>query len=273
MAPANSLGFDFDAYLARVGLASVRPDEAGLRALQEAQMRAIPFENFDPLLGKVPALGLDEVFAKCVPGGRGGYCFELNSLFDAALKAAGFTTRRMLARVRLRRGPDSPRSHLVLRVELPDGAFLADAGFGGPGSLAPLLLVHDVEQQAPNGTFRLVEDPASGETVFERREVESWQQLYAFDGAHVTDGDIAAANYVSATWERAPFGTHAMLGSHSGNTSYGLFDRSLTMTGPEGEKQRELATFEDFHNVVTGPMGFGLDRASLERAWKKIGGS
>jgi N-hydroxyarylamine O-acetyltransferase len=267
------VSFDFGAYLARVGLTGVRADETGLRTLQEAQIRAIPFENFDPLLGKVPALGLAELFAKCVPGRRGGYCFELNTLFDAALTAAGFTTRRMLCRVRLRGGADSPRSHLVLRVDLPEGAFLADAGFGGPGSVGPLRLVHDVEQHVPNGTFRLVEDAATGETVFERREGEGWQQLYAFDGAHVTDGDVAAANYVSATWERAPFGSHVFLGSYAGEVRYGLFDRSFTVIGPAEQEQRELTDFEDFHAVVTGKMGIGLDRASLERAWEKIGGS
>jgi N-hydroxyarylamine O-acetyltransferase len=266
------MSFDFDAYLARIGLAGVRPDEAGLRALQEAQVRAIPFENFDPLLGKVPELGLAEVFAKCVPRRRGGYCFELNTLFEGALAAAGFSTRRMLCRVRLRGGPDSPRSHLVLRVELPEGAFLVDGGFGGPGTLAPLALVHDVEQQSPNGTFRLVLDDATGETVFERREGEGWLQLYAFDGAHVTAGEVAAANYACATWDAAPFGAHAMLGSYSGDVRYGLFDRALTVSGPAGEEQRELTEFAEFYDLIAGQMGIGLDRAALERVWAKIGG-
>lgn len=266
------MSFHFDAYLARIGLAGARPDEAGLRALQEAQVRAIPFENFDPLLGKVPALGLSEVFAKCVPGRRGGYCFELNTLFEAALKAAGFSTRRMLARVWLRGGRDAPRSHLVLRVELAEGAFMADAGFGGPGSLAPLRLVHDVEQQAPNGTFRLAEDGETGDTVFERREGEQWQPLYAFDGARVTGGEVGAANYACATWDASPFSGHAMLGSYSGETRYGLFDRALTVAGLAGEERRELTDFGEFRDLVTGKMGIRLDAVSLERAWRKIGG-
>ena len=46
--------FDFAAYLDRIGLTSVTPDLAGLTQLQQAQMRAIPFENFDPLLGRIP---------------------------------------------------------------------------------------------------------------------------------------------------------------------------------------------------------------------------
>ena len=265
------MSFDFDAYLARLGLAAVRSDEAGLRALQEAQIRAIPFENFDPLLGKVPALGVEDVFAKCVPGRRGGYCFELNTLFDAALEAAGFTTRRMLARVWLRGGRDAPRSHLVLRVDLPHGAYLADAGFGGPGSLAPLKLGYAGEQRAPNGVFRLSEDAESGATVFERQTAEGWQPLYAFDGAHVTDGDVAAANYCAATWEAAPFGSHAFLGSYAGDLRYGLFDRGLTVSGPAGEERRELADFEDFADVVTSEMGIGLERALLARAWERLG--
>ena len=266
------MAFDLAAYLERIGLPGVKPDAGGLRALQEAQLRSIPFENFDPLLGKVPGLGLADIFAKCVPGGRGGYCFELNTLFEAALKAAGLSTRRMLARVWLRGGPDAPRSHLVLRVELEEGVFLADAGFGGPGSLAPLRLGHEGEQQAPNGRFRLVDDPASGGTVFERLEGTEWQSLYAFDGAHVTDGDIAAANYACATWDAAPFGAHAMLGSYSGKVRYGLFDRNLTIARPGGEERRELTAFEDFRDLVSDGMGIGLDRASLARAWEKIGG-
>ena len=265
------MDFDLAAYLERVGLREVAPNAAGLRALQEAQMRAVPFENFDPLLGKVPALGLDEIFAKAVPGGRGGYCFELNLLFEAALKAAGFPVRRMLARVRMRGDNASARSHLALRVEAQGRAFLADAGFGGPGSLGPLELGVVGEQEVPNGVFRLVEDAATGETVLETYAGESWLQLYAFDGAHVSEGEISAANYACATWDQAPFGFHAMLGSYSGDRRYGVFDRNLTISGPEGEERRAFADFEDFAAVVAGEMGIGLDSALLRRAWDKIG--
>jgi len=266
------MGFDLDAYLERIGLSGVEPDAAGLRALQEAQMRSIPFENFDPLLGKVPDLGLGEIFAKTVPGGRGGYCFELNLLFEAALGAVGFPVRRMLARVRMRGDNSAPRSHLALQVEAEGRSFLADAGFGGPGSLGPLELGVEGEQETPSGVFRLVADTETGETVLEARSGVGWVQLYGFDVAHVSEGEIAAANYACATWDQAPFGFHAMLGSYSGDARYGVFDRNLTVSRLECEERREFADFEDFAAVVKGEMGIGLDSATLQRAWDKIGG-
>jgi len=268
----ESRKFDFGAYLGRIGLERPGADATGLRGLQEAHMRSIAFENFDPLLGNVPALGLGELFDKIVRRGRGGYCFEQNGLFEAALNAAGFATRRMLARVRMRFGPEGARSHLVLRVDIGSEAWLADAGFGGPGPLHPLRLDVAGEQEMPNGAYRLVADEARGETVVERRESEGWMQLYAFDGARVSDGEIASANHFCATWDQVPFAAHLLAGAWCGERRYGLFDRALTVSGPDGEEQRELVSIGDFAALVTGEMGIALESAALERAWEKIGG-
>jgi len=264
------MSFALPAYLERIGIGPVRPDMAGLFALQEAQLHAVPFENLDPLLGKVPELGLDAVFDKIVLRRRGGYCFELNGLFEAALKASGFGPRRMLARVRMRTGTESPRSHLVLRVEAEGRAFLADAGFGGPGALAPIELDVPGEQQAPNGAYRLTDDRERGETVLERLGDEGWEQLYAFDGARVSDGEVATANYVCATWPEAPFGSHATLGCYRGEIRYGLFDRALTIEGGAGATHRQLADFGEFAALVQDEMGIALEREDLARAWEKI---
>src|SRR5712671_5691298 len=96
--PAN---FDLPAYLARIGYSAVvRPDLGTLRALHEAHVTQIPFENFDILLGRGIRIDLESVQAKLVRGGRGGYCFEHNALFAAALEAIGFAVTRLSARVR-----------------------------------------------------------------------------------------------------------------------------------------------------------------------------
>lgn len=265
------MGLDFAAYLKRVGLDGIALCADGLRALQEAQLRAIPFENFDPLLGEVPDLAPDAVFDKLVMRRRGGYCFELNTLFEGALKASGFSVRRVLARVRMRGDSEAPRSHLVLLVEADGQEFLADAGFGGPGSLHPLPLDVAAEQLTPSGTYRLTQDAGRGETVLERRGADGWVQLYAFDRARVSDGEIAAANYSCATWGEAPFASHVLAGGYDGDLRYGLFDRQVSITGPDGVEQRDLAEFGQFAEFVTGRLGIALDRVSLERAWAKSG--
>src|SRR5579883_3154688 len=91
---------DLDAYFRRIGYAgSPRPDLATLSELQRRHVAAIPFEGFDALLGKTPSLELDDLQAKLVGSRRGGYCFEQNTLFRAALEAIGFTVVGLGARV------------------------------------------------------------------------------------------------------------------------------------------------------------------------------
>ena len=92
---------DLDAYCARIGYDG--PREAtleSLRALHNLHPQAIPFENLDPLLKRPVKLDAASLQAKLVEGGRGGYCFEHNSLFAHVLRALGFKVQEATARVR-----------------------------------------------------------------------------------------------------------------------------------------------------------------------------
>ena len=109
------------------------PDLKSLQRLQAAHVRAIPFEGIDPLVGTPVSLDAASVWRKLVESRRGGYCFEQNALFKTALEAIGFKTTGLGARVRWMSPPDSPlgpREHMLIKVDLPEGPFLADVGFG-----------------------------------------------------------------------------------------------------------------------------------------------
>ena len=60
-----------------------------LASLQDAHVRAVPFENLDIHLGRPLSLDIDDLFAKVVEARRGGFCFELSGLFHAALVTLG----------------------------------------------------------------------------------------------------------------------------------------------------------------------------------------
>jgi N-hydroxyarylamine O-acetyltransferase len=138
MAPGSA---DVTAYLRRTGAPRPeRPTLDALEALHEAHVASIPFENLDVLLGREIRLDLEGLQAKLVAGGRGGYCFEHNTLFAAVLEALGFAVTPLAARVGSRPDAVRPRTHMTLRVDLPEGAFLADVGFGGDGPVHPVPL-------------------------------------------------------------------------------------------------------------------------------------
>ena len=120
---------DLDAYLKRVSYdGSLDPTVETLQALHRAHLAAIPFENLDILLGRGISLELDAIQQKLVHNRRGGYCFEHNLLFSAALERIGFPVTRLAARVQPER--PGPRTHVCLLVEAGGERWLADTGFG-----------------------------------------------------------------------------------------------------------------------------------------------
>lgn len=262
--------FDMSAYLTRIGLAGVPVSRDGLVELQGAQIRAIPFENIDVLVGRTPALDPDGLFRKTVLQDRGGYCFELNSLLHQAMVSLGFHVRRSLARVRMGAAAGNARGHLALTTEFDGHRYLVDAGFGGPGPLAPLAIDTTEEQVVPNGTYRITDDSETGEKVVERRTETGWFPIYGFDDAHVGDADIKAANYLSANWTEFPFVRHLMLSGYNDAERIGVLDRSVTIETPTTTQRREFADFLDFTDILVGRLRLNLDHETLQYLWERI---
>ena len=97
---------DLDAYFERIGYGGPwEPTLAVLRELHALHPIAIPFEAIDVLTGDGIDLSPAAVDAKLIHAGRGGYCFEQNSLFGRALRTLGFEVEGLIARSRRRPRP------------------------------------------------------------------------------------------------------------------------------------------------------------------------
>ncbi|MGH8230161.1 MAG: arylamine N-acetyltransferase family protein [Steroidobacteraceae bacterium] len=193
--------FDLDGYLRRVGYHGPRtPELTTLRALHARHVRSIPFENLDPLLGRPVLLDLPSLTAKLVHGRRGGYCFEQNLLFKAALEAVGFQVTGLAGRVRWRVPPErplGPRTHMLLRVELAGRSYLADVGFGAQLLDAPLALEAGLEQRTPVATYRLTEQ--DGRLGLEVQHESQWQLMYLFGLDPQVQADYEMGSWFTAT--------------------------------------------------------------------------
>jgi len=190
--------FDHDAYLRRINYSGDTAPTAGtLKALQQAQLYTIPFENFDIHLNRGIDLDPGAIFDKLVLKRRGGYCFELNGLFLMALEAFGFDARPLLARVHLT-GTPSGRGHQTELVTIDGKQWVADVGFGAEAPRAPLLLEINRPTTSDGRTFRLMDDDRFGFMLQTEKE-EGWINLYSFDLGYVCPADIKYGNHYTST--------------------------------------------------------------------------
>ncbi len=115
---------------------------------------AVPFENLDIHWKRPIVLNVDRFYQKIVDEKRGGFCYELNGLFNELLKSLGFQTRLVSARVfnGTEHGPEF--DHAAIIVTIGDDEYLADVGFGD-FTTEPLRYGLGVEQQDPSGIFVL----------------------------------------------------------------------------------------------------------------------
>jgi N-hydroxyarylamine O-acetyltransferase len=240
--------FRLDPYLDRIGIdAPVTPDLATLKLLHAAHAEVIPFEGLDPLLGRPVRLDLDALQAKLVDSRRGGYCYEQNLLFKAALEAIGFAVTPLGARVRWVYPPDSPlgpKEHAVLKVVLPEGAYLADVGFGACVMDAPLALSPEVEQPTAMGVYRLAE--RDGHYWLSAKQPGGWRTMYAFDLAPQLASDYELGNYYTSTSNRAPFTSMLIMEKVGRDRRVKLVNTRLLVEARDGEpaEQRALETPE-----------------------------
>jgi N-hydroxyarylamine O-acetyltransferase len=195
---------DLDRYLARIGLRGRRPS---LAELHRAHLTSIPFENLDPRRGVPVSVASEDLERKLVAGRRGGYCFEQNLLFAAAVEALGMEVDRMLARVRVgaQRGTRRPRTHLVLRVRAGDEIWHADVGFGRGSPLEPLPFGPGSVHEQSGWRFRVVED--GPELVLQAAGDGGFEDLYGFVPEPVPAVDIEVSNWYTATHPSSPFVT------------------------------------------------------------------
>ncbi|KAH7938282.1 hypothetical protein HPB49_022053 [Dermacentor silvarum] len=120
-----------------------------LDRLIRAHLERVTFENLDVLLERRISLDADAVLGKVTGRGRGGYCYELNSLFARLLLALGYGVRLRAARLRLLTPDDSPKrtplTHMLLLVEPTNGhRYIVDVGMAQCGLHRALPLEGDV---------------------------------------------------------------------------------------------------------------------------------
>ncbi|MFZ0548991.1 MAG: arylamine N-acetyltransferase [Candidatus Promineifilaceae bacterium] len=170
---------DINAYLERINYyGSLTPSIQTLQALQKAHLRTAPFENLSIHWDEPIVLEDDSLFDKVVNRRRGGFCYELNGLFSALLRALGFDVVMLSAKVARDRGEyTADFAHMTLMVTLEE-RWLVDVGFGDSFRL-PLRIDDPNEQPQDGASYKITPDDEAY-ILWECKLGGQWQRQYRF---------------------------------------------------------------------------------------------
>lgn len=167
-----------ESYLARIGCSAAPPSIEALNALHFAHIHAVVFENLDIHLGRSIEIDVPKTFDKIVTHGRGGFCYELNTLFASLLYSLGYDVTVHAARVVTSGSRWIPFGHLCLNVEC-EGRWLVDVGFGN--SIQRPLLIGKEGVQSDEGGDHTLEKVEEGWFLSSRILADSFDPEYRFD--------------------------------------------------------------------------------------------
>jgi N-hydroxyarylamine O-acetyltransferase len=259
-------GVDLDAYCGRIGYSGARTATlATLRELLRLHAAAIPYEAIDVRAGVSIELTPATVDAKLIGAGRGGYCFEQNTLFLRVLLALGFRVEPLSARPRWRRPAHQcvPRTHMALRVRIDEREWLADLGFGSCMLTAPLDMGLQGPQETRHEPARLV--ALEGQLRIERHLDGEWLPLYDLLLAPQEPIDLVVANWLISTHPASSFHEHIVISRTRDDIRHVLVDTRLTIRRTSADVEyRNLDAAQLERSVVED---FGLP---MQESWRPL---
>jgi N-hydroxyarylamine O-acetyltransferase len=265
--------FDQDAWLARIRYRGSRmPSLETLQALVSAHSSAIAYESIDVLLDRPPKLDLRSLQDKMITSGRGGYCFEQNMLFRGGLRSLGYRVTSLQARVVRGLDIDAPRPmlHMVLRIDLPQGPFLADVGFGNLAPTAPLRLSPGEEQDTPHEVMRFI--AMGDELTLQSRLGERWEHIYRVVLLPRFDAEYEICNWFTGTHPQSPYLNNIIAALPGANrTRLTLFNARFNVRHPSGKvERRTLESMDEYRTVLRDCFGVTLSDEDLRTALTNV---
>jgi N-hydroxyarylamine O-acetyltransferase len=251
---------DLDAYFSRIGYDGPRePTLQTLKAIHYAQAVSIPFENLDVLAKRPINLDPASLQKKLVTEKRGGYCFEVNALFAAVLRELSFDVTTLIGRVRWMAPEevDTARSHMLMRVELPQGSYLADVGFGGLTMTGPIRFETESEQETPHEPRRLLEHEDGLE--LQAKIGDGWVSIYRFTLEPHRRTDYEVASWYTSTHPSSIFVQFLIAGRPQEGKWLSLFNREFKIRGLDGKAETHvLDSADEIAEVLDRYFGIAL---------------
>jgi N-hydroxyarylamine O-acetyltransferase len=251
---------DVEAYLNRIGVKreDATLDFAGLARLQRQHLLNIPFENLDIHWKRPIVLDSERFFHKIVGEGRGGFCYELNGLFNELLNSIGFETHLVSARVSTGGGNFSNEyAHAAIIARAGSGDYLVDVGFGA-FTAGPLKMVLNTEQEDATGTY-VVRERTDLYLMVLKKEGDDWKAEYTFVPLRRELAEFAGMCDFHQTSPESHFTRGKVCSLMTAGGRKTLTDQKFIVTSGAEKTEADVGSEEEFEEILERE--FGIKRA------------
>jgi N-hydroxyarylamine O-acetyltransferase len=244
---------DTESYLTRINYdGKLDPSFAVLSTLQEKHLLSVPFENLDIHTGKSIVLDPELLFQKIVTMRRGGFCYELNTLFYLLLLEFGFQATLVSGKVydhsRSDYGPEF--DHMLMLVNIEKETWLADVGFGD-FAMHPLKFELNQALVDTNGQFLIERENGKRFRVsrFSASE-ERYIPEYIFSTTERRIGDFGEMCSYHQTSPASHFTQKRVCSIATTTGRITLTDEKLIITGKGGKNEFQIRDEEMFRRAL-----------------------
>ncbi|MBV6496719.1 MAG: N-hydroxyarylamine O-acetyltransferase [Pyrinomonadaceae bacterium] len=242
-------------YLERISVSEgeLSPDIESLRRLQRAHLLTVPFENLDIHWKRPIVLDVERFYHKVVVERRGGFCYELNGLFNELLISIGFTTRLISARVFNGKEFTPKFSHAAIIVTIGEEEFLADVGFGDFTS-EPLSFAPEAEEIDPTADFVI---RRYDEGLFEvaKRDSGSWKSEYLFKDEPHELSDFAEMCDFQQYSPLSHFTKAKLISIMTPTGRKTLTDTKFIVTDGSDRRETDVTGDDEFYSILLAEFG------------------
>jgi len=132
----------------------------------------------------------------------------------------------------------TPRSHMLLLIDLDGTSYIADAGFGGMTLTGPLRLEPDIEQATPHEPFRLIR--TGDEFLLQTEFGGTWRTLYRFGLQEQFLVDYEVTNWYLSNHPESRFVTRLVAARPDTDRRYALLNNELAVHHLNGPTERRV---------------------------------
>ncbi len=240
---------DIKSYLERLHYhGGLDPNLENLTMLQQAHLMSVPFENLD-IHHKIK-IDLSNTYQKIVTRKRGGFCYELNSLFYELLRSFGYEVKIVSARVyQDMKGYGPEFDHMAIVVKIKNDNYLVDVGFG-EFAFYPLKIEMNSTINDPRGIF-MMETYDEKYTVVKKKKLDGeFQPEYMFSEKERTLDEFREMCEFHQMSKESHFTQKRICSLPTSEGRITLTDNTLKITAKNGITEKQLANETEVQNIL-----------------------